>query len=70
MSKLLILFLAAILAVLILTGIVEIKFHPQEYVNIPALTNNILNEKTTLEKEVLQVNLGTLVIQVLHFFFL
>ena len=50
MSKLLIFFMAAILAVLILTGIVEIKFHPQEYVNIPALTNNILNEKTTLEK--------------------
>lgn len=50
MSKLLIFFLAAVLAVLILTGIVEIKFHPQEYVNIPALTNNILNEKTTLEK--------------------
>jgi len=50
MSKLLILFVTAIVCVLFLTGMVEVKFHPQKYVDIPALTNNIISEKTTLEK--------------------
>lgn len=50
MSKLLILFVVAIICVLFLTGMVEVQFHPQKYLDIPAITNNLLSEKTTVEK--------------------
>ena len=50
MSKIFLLFIAALVSVLFLTGIVEVQFHPQKYVDIPEIANNIISEKTTLEK--------------------
>ena len=50
MSKLLLLFIAAFVAVLLLTGIVEVKFQPQKYVDVPGLANSVIKEKTTIEK--------------------
>jgi len=50
MSKMLIFFIAAFVGVLLLTGIVEIRFSPEKYVDIPNLTNKVFKEKTTFEK--------------------
>jgi hypothetical protein len=50
MSKLMLLFIAAFIAVLLLTGILEIKFQPQKYIDIPNIANSVVKEKTTVEK--------------------
>jgi len=50
MSKLLLLFIAAFIAVLLLTGIVEVKFQPQKYIDIPGIASTVIKEKTTVEK--------------------
>lgn len=50
MSKLLILFIAAFVSVLLLTGIVEVKFQPQKYIDVPEIANSLIKEKTSVEK--------------------
>lgn len=50
MSKLLILFILAFASVLLLTGIVEVKFQPQKYINVPEIADSLIKEKTSVEK--------------------
>lgn len=50
MSKLLILFMVALVSVLLLTGIVEVKVQPQKYIDIPDIASSVVKEKTTVEK--------------------
>jgi|GEM_PF-6176437 hypothetical protein len=50
MSKILMLFIAAFVSVLLLTGIVELKFQPQKYVDVPEIASSLIKEKTSIEK--------------------
>ena len=50
MSKLLVFFIVAFVAVLLLTGIIEVKVQPQKYIDIPSIANSVVKEKTTVEK--------------------
>src|SRR3989338_6531699 len=50
MSKLLVLFVGAIIVVLFLTGVVEVKFNADKTGEVPKLAGSLLKEKSKIER--------------------